>query len=150
MRFLSLSRPWTWAIFDPVADKGIENRSWPPPVDMIGERIALQAAKSWDDDAIRMFLRLGLQHFPNRKDSYPFFVIVGVATIERVVTESRTLTPAQARWFFPPTPEDPNYGWILGDRIPLRAPVPCKGAFGLRPLPTDVEALVLEQLRGAA
>lgn len=150
MLFLSLSRPWTWAIFDTVANKGIENRSWPPPISAIGQRIGVHAAKSWDDDAIRMFIGMGLTGFPNRKDLYPSGFIIGVATIDRVVTEARTLPPAQARWFFEPTPEDPNYGWILTDRTPLRSPVACAGEQGLRRMPLVVERLVLEQLRGAA
>lgn len=140
MRVLSLSRPWPWAIFDPVARKHIENRSWPPPIAMIGKRIALQSAKSWDDDAISYFLELGLGHFPNRKDSHPHSVIQGVVTIDRVVTVDRTLAPDQRRWFFGP------YGWVLAWVTPLPEPVPCKGAQGLRALPDDVSRLVQEQL----
>lgn len=149
MRFLSLSRPWPWAIFDPVADKGIENRSWAPPIDLIGHVIALQAAKSWDDGAISFFLKLGISHFPNRKDLYPEGVIVGVATLDRVVTTARTLTPVQARWFFEPTEERPNYGWVLANRIALRSPVPCKGAQGLRTLVPEIAAQVQSQLEAA-
>lgn len=150
MRFLSLSRPWPWAIYDPVADKGIENRCWPPPISQIGQRIALHAAKSWDDRAITMWIELGLTGFPSRKDLYMSGVIVGVATIERVVTESRTLSPAQRRWFFEPTPQDPNFGWVLGDRIKLRVPIPCRGAQGLRELPPDVNDAVMAQLKAQA
>ncbi len=139
MRVLSLSRPWTWAIFDPIADKGIENRSWPPPIAAIDDQIAIQAAQSWDDDVMGLFLKLGLDHFPHRKDQYPHSVIVGVATLDRVVTEARTLGK-QARWFFG------EYGWVLTHRIALVAPVPCKGAQGLRTLPADIEIAVTAQL----
>jgi hypothetical protein len=142
MRFLSLSRPWTWAIFDPVANKGVENRSWMPPVEMIGERFAIQASKSWDHDAITLFFKLGLTHFPNRKDKYPSGVIVGVATLDRVVTTAATLPPEQARWFFG------ECGWVLTDRIALPSPVACPGALGLRILPMDVTVAVIRQLDG--
>ncbi len=135
-----MSRPWTWAIFDPIADKGIENRDWAPPVEMIGERFAIHAAKSWDPDAITLFFKLGLTHFPNRKDKYPSGVVIGVATLDRVVTVDKTLPPAQARWFFG------VYGWVLTHRIAIPTPVPCKGALGLRILPMDVTVNVLRQL----
>ncbi len=140
MRFLSLSRPWPWAIFDPVANKGIENRSWAPPVEMIGERFAIQASKTWDHDAITLFFKLGLTHFPNRKDKYPAGAIVGVATLDRVVTTDKTLPADQARWFFG------EYGWVLTHRIALPTPVPCKGALGLRILPNDETVEVIRQL----
>lgn len=93
-----------------------------------------------------MWIRLGIDGFPNRMDLYPHFVILGCATIDRVVTESRTLTADQRRWFFEPTPDDPNYGWVLSDVLKLAEPIPCKGAQGLRELPPDVNAAVLAAL----
>lgn len=141
MRFLSLSRPWTWSLFDPVAAKGVENRTWPPPMKAIGDRIAIQASKSWDDDAIRFFLQLGLDHFPARKDQYPSGVLIGVVTLDRVVTTARTLPPDQARWFFGP------YGWVIPQRIALPTPVECPGVLGLRWLPADLELKVEAQLK---
>lgn len=140
MRVLSLSRPWTWAIFDPIADKGIENRTWAPPIEAIGHRFAIQAAKSWDDDAIELFFNLGIDHFPARRDSYPYGVIVGVATLDKVVTTEKTLPAKQARWFFG------EYGWVLTHRIALPEPVPCKGALGFRILPFDATADIVRQL----
>lgn len=140
MRFLSFSQPWLWAILDPIARKHVENRSWAPPIAMIDQRIALHAAKSWDADAIGFFLKLGIDHFPARRDLYPAGAIIGVATIDRVVTEARTLAPDQARWFFG------EFGWILTDVRPLSAPIPMKGAQGLRHLAADVEALVVARV----
>lgn len=140
MRFLSLWRPWTWAIFDPIADKGIENRSWAPPVDLISHRIAIQAAQKFDLDAITLFMRLGINHFPARNDLYPSGVIVGVATIDRVVTTDRTLPPNQRRWFFG------EYGWVLTDRVGFTTPVACKGGQGLRHLSAEQEAQVVAQM----
>ncbi len=112
-----------------------------PPVDLIGKRIALHAAKSWDADAIPMFIRLELEH-PGRKDLYETSAIVGVATIDRVVTTAKTLAPDQARWFFG------DFGWILTDRRKLPKPIPWKGAQGLRTLPPLVEWEIERQLAG--
>ena len=46
MRFLSLSRPWPWAIFDlPEPDaKRVENRVWPCHPSVVGQVLALHAA----------------------------------------------------------------------------------------------------------
>jgi hypothetical protein len=140
MKYLSLWRPWTWAIFDPIANKGIENRPWQPNVDMIGQRFAIQAVPKWDDSAISFFMQLGLDHFPNRKDQYPFDAVVGVVTLDRVVTNVRSLPSDQKRWFFG------EYGWVIVNRIALPNPVYCKGVRGLRDLPDDVEREVLKQL----
>ncbi len=138
MRFLSLSNPWPWAIFDlpEPSGKRVENRGWMPPISMIGQRIALHAAKSWDDDAAGFFLKLGLTNFPARRDLYPTGVILGFATIARVVTETRTLPPDQHRWFFG------EFGWVLEDVLKLPDPIPHKGAQGLRELPPDINAKV--------
>ena len=135
MRFLSLSRPWPYAFtteeLPPEERKLIENRSWMPPIEQIGEQIALHAAKSWDPDAIGLFLRLGLKEMPGRKELYPSGVVFAVATLDRVVTADRTLPAVQRRWFFGPC------GWVLADLVPLPVPVPCRGAQGLRNLPWD-------------
>jgi len=144
MKALSFSQPWLWSILDEsIAEedrKTIENRRWNPPASMVGQRLALHAAKSWDDDAIGFFLRLGLSNFPARRELYPHSAVLGLATIDRVVNKARHLPPKQARWFFGP------YGLVLRDVRALATPVPCKGALGLWTLPTDVEARVVEQL----
>jgi hypothetical protein len=100
----------------------------------------LHAAKSFDDDAIPMFIRYAIDH-PHRRDRYTSSAIVGVATIDRVVTEARTLPPEQARWFFGP------FGWVLTDVRALATPIPMKGAQGLRELPPDVVGAIDSQLR---
>lgn len=166
MKALSLSQPWCWSIFDPVADKGIENRSWAPPIAMIGQVIAIHAAKSWDDKRAYTppkdhcstcrdgfggytptgyLLHLGIDHAPARKERYPSSVIVGVATIDRIITEARTLVglgrPSQKRWFFGP------FGWVLTDRRALSRPIPCAGKQGLWTVPEEHEREILIQLR---
>lgn len=137
MKFLSFSQPWLWAILN--AGKHVENRVWQPPIAMIGQRFALHAAKSWDADAVSMFTRFAIDA-PNRYDSYEKSAIVGVATIDRIVTTAKTLPPDQARWFFGP------FGWILTDVRKLATPIPMKGAQGLRGLAPEVEMQINAQL----
>lgn len=142
MRFLSFSQPWLWTILH--AGKRVENRNWAPPIGMINQQIALHAAKSFDDDAIGFMLRLGIDNFPARQALYPHSLILGVATIDRIVTEPTRLADDQKRWFFGP------YGWVLSDVIVLPTPVPQKGAQGLRGLADDVAEAVAAQLEIAA
>lgn len=142
MRVLSLWRPWSWSIFHPSEDlrKTIENRSWLPPIELIGQRIALHDAKKFDDSAFKVFADNGLDAFPMRFDAYPSGVIVGVVTIERCVTEERTLTPQQRRWYFG------DCGWVLVDARRLPTPIPHVGGQGLRHLPEATTRNILEQL----
>ena len=151
MRALSLSQPWCWALFDPIADKGIENRSWAPPISLIGQTIAIHAAKSWDDKCIYQIAgdvvtpyvfieRLGIAHAPRRYALYPSSAIVGVATIDRVVTKADTLPELQQRWFIG------AFGWVIPDRKKLPTPIPCKGKQGLWTVPAELESQVREQL----
>lgn len=144
MRILSLSRPWPWSIFDAPAGlrKTVENRSWPCPSAIVGERIALHAAKSWDDNAFPFLIRLGLNP-PARFDLHPHGVIVGVATIERVVTTSLELDPDQRRWFFETRGDGKkNYGWVLADVRKMDTPYPYRGAQGLRDLSSDTVSVI--------
>lgn len=141
MRVLSFSQPWLWAILH--AGKRVENRKWAPPIHMIDQRIALHAALSWDNDAVGFLMRFGIE-IPGRFDSYPKGQIVGVATIDRVVTEVRTLTWDQARWFFGP------FGWLFTDVRELTEPIEAKGGLGLRELGAErsreVEARICDQV----
>ncbi len=142
MKFLSFSQPWLWTILSPMiaSPKRIENRSWQPPISMIGQRFALHAAKSFDDDAIGFLLKLGIDNFPARRESFGSSAILGVATIDRIVSEPRTLGD-QTRWFFGP------FGWVLADVVAFRDPIPMKGAQGLRSLAPEFEPLVAAQIK---
>lgn len=153
MKALSFSQPWLWAVLH--AGKHVENRTWAPPIEMIDQRIALHAAKSWDKErnygtrdgrvvtATGYLLSLKLDP-PGHKESYPQSAIVGVATIDRIVTSPKSLSADQTRWFFGP------FGWILKDVRVLKTPVAATGKLGLWTVPDNVESMVLEQLGRAA
>lgn len=161
MKALSLSQPWCWSLFDPIADKDCENRSWPPPINLIGQMIAIHAAQSWDDKPlyrprgykengqvvigeprtpIGYLLSLGIDHMPGRHDLYAQGQIIGVAVIDRVVTDDKTLASKTKRWFFGP------YGWLIPDRRKLATPLPCKGKQGLWTVPPPLEEQIHQQL----
>lgn len=139
MRGLSLSQPWLWAML--YAGKDIENRDWQPPIAMIGKTIALHAAKSFDDDGVLFFARHPRLHY-DRPTEYPKSAILGVATIDRIVTDPKSLTAAQRQWFFGP------FGWVLTGIRALPRPIPWDGALGLWVVPPIVDALIRRQLDG--
>ncbi len=137
MKALSFSQPWLWAVLDEVADKAVENRTWPPPIEMIDQQIALHAAKSFDDAGSYRLWDLGIK----TPDMYAKSAIVGVATIDRIVTEDRTLPDLQKRWYQGPFSPDGKtvYGWILKDRKKLARPISWDGGLGLWTVPPIVE-----------
>lgn len=150
MKALSLSQPWCWAVLH--AGKHVENRSWQPPIAMIDQQIAIHAAKSWDDKAVYMsaatltpltpvgyLLGHGIDTFPSRRASYDESALVGLATIDRIVTTADTLAEDQKRWFFGP------FGWVLKNVLALPRPIACAGKQGLWNVPEDVLGQIREQ-----
>lgn len=148
MKFLSLSRPWSWTIFDlKVGPKRCENRSWIPSR---FERIALHSAKSKDENAFSFLLSIGVDDCPSRWDLHPEGVIIGVATIVGIAEKPEDLAADQRRWFFTERSDGKkNYGWMLADVVKLATPIAVRGAQGLRELPPIENAQLLTQLRAA-
>jgi hypothetical protein len=149
MRAITLWRPWPFALFyDSPLAKDVENRTWPPPARILGQRIAIHAGKKYDHEAAEDIAdMLDLSVLPPEAEHGG---IVGVVTIDRFIRGGRCGygqaiprgDPAfKSMWFFGP------YGWVLTDKIALLEPIPCRGAQGLWTVPPDVERLVLEQIK---
>ena len=128
IRGLSLTRPWPWTFLckELPAKKRVENRSWRPPQHLMGQYLALHAAKSWDEDDCEWIEDVTGLSVPREKES-PHSIIFAVCKLSGFVEdESDERLPAEQRmWFFGP------YGWLLTDFVALREPVACKGAQGL-------------------
>ena len=134
MRALTILQPWALCILD--FGKMVENRSWRPPDSLLGQRFAIHAGKVPDLPAYEGLLKEG---YPlPLLSAMPFGAVVGVATLDRVVTA------LDDPWFCGPV------GWRLRDVRGLPTPVPCRGAQGLWTLPPEVEAAVLKQVAGGA
>ncbi len=131
LKALSLKQHWLYAITD--LDKRIENRSWPPWLDIIGERIALHASKKLDINSKAEIYRISGITVP---DHTPQGVIVATAVIRGYVESGGS----SDKWFFG------DYGWILESVIKLDTPLKCKGMLGLWDVPHDIEAEIKRQL----
>jgi hypothetical protein len=154
VKALTLWRPWPWAIFHApkVVSKPIENRSWPPPDWILGQRIAVHAGMMIDDAATELEIvsRCGLVVTDERPVHFYDLGVIGVATVKNFFRSREeveaALGPAAAVWWIG------EYAWHLTDRVALAKPVPCKpvpckGFQKLWNLPAEVERQVLEQLR---
>lgn len=142
MKALSIKQPWLWAITN--LDKRIENRTWKPPLWIIGQRIALHASKQYDN-AGRMAIKEICGTIPLAKYELSLGYIVATAKITGWVNERGfgtglglflPSTLIDDKWFFGPI------GWILEDVQLLDEPIPCKGALRLWNVPQEIAQVI--------
>jgi hypothetical protein len=151
MHALSLSQPWAWSMVSvaPPFRKDYENRLNNPGLLSQAssyrlKRIAIHAAKSWDERGAEFLRRLDLM-VPMRV-ALPAGKVIGVTTLAAILTEDRAreiLPPNQQRFIFGP-------GFLFDDTVAIAEPVTVRGALGFWPLPTDIEQRVLAQLEEGA
>lgn len=143
MKALTLWRPWPAAIL--YGGKRVENRTWTPPREMIGQDIAIHAGQRVDDGAVRAVRFsgcVGADLLPGP---------TGIVAVVRLVgwiderAQPRTCADVSAEdarcvadsvWF------EHQVGWVLDRVRPLAEPVPCRGAQGLWTVPDDVAVVV--------
>lgn len=142
MKALTLHQPWAWAIAH--AGKRIENRSWRPPRNLIGQRIAIHQGQGWSYDQ-RIW---GTSTPPPTRALLQERGMVGavVATTEVFAFGDDSwlyhggfASLDDLRWYCGPV------GWMLHDVRPLAQPVPCNGAQGLWTLSDELAAAVAAQ-----
>lgn len=132
MKALSLTQPWASLVAR--GTKLIENRKW-RTIAMVGQRFAIHASGKLDRPAIDTILELdpdlygweGLSH-PER---LPYKAIIGMATLDRVITSADDAEPNQRHWFFGP------YGFVLRDVVEI-APIPANGILNFWEVPTHM------------
>lgn len=121
---ISVKQPWPEAIM--YHGKDIENRGYPPPADLIGQRIALHASKIDDP-----YGRAAIEHMLDitlRDDAqWPRGAIVATAVLAGVVRQS------ESPWFI-----NGQYGWQLTDVRVLRTPLICRGQKRYWPVPAQL------------
>ena len=118
--------------------KEVENRTRPLPAIMVGKRIAIHAAKSWDDSGALYIHEQGIR-VPTRAQ-LASGALVALVTIERQVTDATSLPMLQRRWFCGP------YGYVFSGMTPLPKSIPVKGMLGFWQVPEAVADEVLGQL----
>jgi hypothetical protein len=151
IRGLSLTRPWPFAFVNrgvKTESKLVENRSWKPPAFIIGNYIALHAAKSWSEDDRGWIEQATGLSVPDKADS-PHSQIFAVCRVTGYVEDLHDprLTVNQRMWFFG------EYGWLLDDLVELVEPVPCVGGLGLWKFdgrPAELHALRISYQRSIA
>ena len=126
MKALSIKQPWLYAITD--LDKRIENRIWKPPEKIIGQKIALHAAKYDDLEAYSLVFKI--THVRLLPSDLHRSAIIATAIIKGYIEQSND------KWFLGP------YGWILDNIKVLSEPVFCRGNQKLWSIPSDVMALI--------
>ncbi len=126
MRALTLWQPWAHAVAH--LGKRLENRNWPPPPSLLGQRFAIHAGLSLSTAAMG---RLGLE-----RSQLVFGAIVATAVCAGHEVHIDQVAEEQLRWW------DGPLGWLLVGVHVLRTPVPTKGAQKLWTLSLPVERAV--------
>lgn len=157
MQALTLRQPYAGAVAH--LGKDIENRSWAPPKDVIGTRIAIHAGGARCNDRSLVHHRDTIRvraHDARRLDfDEPRLAVVAVATVVgathyryggnyggRLTLRELEYLRINARgWALPDC-----WNWLLRDVIALPEPVPCKGRQKVWHLPEDVRVEVRDQL----
>jgi hypothetical protein len=138
MYALTLKQPWAFAVAE--LGKNIENRKWPAPPKIVGQRIAIHAGLSWDREGM---IRMGcIGRELGHGDKIPGWYekdyvkgkIVAVATLAEVVTSHPSL------WFGGP------YSFVLTDVRKVSEPCSAKGYQRFWKLPPELEEMVLSRV----
>lgn len=139
MRALSLSQPWAHVVVH--GPKRIENRPTAlhgPASRLVGARIAVHAAKSYDEGCLGFIADRG---FDLANAVLVRGAVIGAATIEAVHVLPWSGMPAYQRpWAFGPL------CILLRDVRAIATPIPCRGMLGFWSLPADVERDLGDQL----
>lgn len=138
MKALTIKQPWAWAIVN--GPKRVENRTWKPPLHIIGQRIAIHTGARIEKAELLAYTALGAWLEPTVVH-LPVGAIVGTAIVAGYVAVNATggvvaqtsgaqnYSHRKDPWFFGPV------GWLLTDVRKLDNPLPCKGALSLWDVP---------------
>lgn len=152
MKAVSLWQPWASAIA--CGYKHFETRSWQPPVYLIGQVIAIHAAKRWTKEEQEYFEDFMEDGIPIcQEGTPPLGCVVAVARLASYFTSESALRIIEKHGDDPLWKHEKDLGnfepgrfaWAMRDVIALPSPIPCKGAQGFFNLPTDVEQALVRQ-----
>jgi hypothetical protein len=128
LKALTIDRPYPWLIA--TGRKPIENRTWPPPPPMIGQRLCIHAGQAINQEqAVVIRQHFGIEFPADAWDTG----IVAIATIDRVFDAKSSDVLSESPWY-----SGGNcLAWVLRDVVRFPA-VPCRGMQRLWDVPADV------------
>ncbi len=133
MKILTVKQPWAYLLIH--GAKNFENRSW--NTEYRGP-VAIHAGLEIDTSPRGW--ALAEEAWANSSDvTTPVLVkgkIIGTAELVDVIYEEKG-TRIVSKWF------DGPYGWEFRNKQPLKEPIPCQGAPGLRDLDPAISDLLL-------
>lgn len=163
MKALTLWQPYASSIaleaLRPGHGKLVENRTWPPPRSLLGQRIAIHAGAKKPDPAWGLppgaAELLGDLYALPRSAILCTARVVGALDLRRgrvlvgdlsldARDRTRLWTLDSSRWWVGPV------GWLLDDVRACARHVPCKGAMGLWTVPAPIAFDVGQQTAEAA
>lgn len=139
---LTLFNPWAYSIAH--LDNRVENRTWAPPAELIGKRLAIHAGKGIDPTEWASAGKIAPQLRQLPMTNIPYGAIVAVVTVAGFVrvadgqivarggVAARTYDPTADRWFRGPC------GWLLSNVTVLPEPIQLRGGQRLWYVPTDI------------
>lgn len=134
MRALSLNQPWASLVMS--GEKTMETRSWPPPPEAIGTRIAIHAGKAhkpaderWHDPIFASRVSFATLPYGCVLGSV---VIVGVIEMTEAWIDQVPPVERYLGWY-----EPGRYAWELGGIQQIK-PVPWRGAQKLFYVPENL------------
>lgn len=155
MHGLTVRQPWGSAIaladpnlLGPLRGKTLENRTWPPPRQLIGKHFAVHAGVHSFDQADAVDVGRLLYGSDATRDQWQRWIaeltagcgrILGVAKLAGFTTGK--LPPHQARWRVPK-----HIAWQLEDVRALGRPILFRGKQGLWHVPSETEAEIRAQV----
>ena len=155
MRILTVRQPWAWAIIH--GGKDVENRvrniagSYRGPVAIHAAAASLATfdpghAELWPFNRAKHHLG-AIIGVVDLVDVHSASVIGGCGRMDHDCPEHGTCRKHCSEWAFGPHPDG---GWfthlVLANPRPLAEPIPYRGALGLRELPADIAAQILEEV----
>ena len=158
MRALSLWQPW--AEYCALGLKPIENRSWCPSLQLIGEWILLHAAKRVPkreelDRAAELCREATGEAGLTDPDALALGSLVGAARVTGVAARPdvalvdgfvhwKTAELVHSPWFSGP------FGWVLEDAVRFPAPIQCNGRQGIWNVDERYRIAIREQMKAVA
>jgi hypothetical protein len=134
VKALTIKQPWADAIC--FLGKRVENRSWRPPAELVGQRIAIHAAKAFDTRGHDRFYATDLVG-PTGVVSFAQWLMMSNPRVRGAIVATavlvRVVEQGDSPWFSGPV------GWVLDELRVLLEPLECRGAQRLWTVPIAIE-----------